>query len=578
MNKSTTRLNTIMFDTKKTFANLFPEISKEWDYEKNEGKTPSDFSCGSGFEAWWICSKCGSNYKMRILHRTNGHGCKICGHKRAVESSRKTILSKTESLMATYPELAKEFDLSNNNGLTPDKLSKGSNKNVVWKCSNGHSWSDTISHRVSGRGCPYCSNTKVLAGFNDLKTKNPDLAKEWHPTKNGDLKPEQVLFKATLKVFWLCPKCNHVFFSSINERNKGYGCPYCSGHKIDPDFNSFGALHPKLLKEWDYDKNLVSPFSISQSTRQKFYWICPHGHSYLASAHSRHSGFGCPICSQEKQTSFPEQCILFYLSRIFEVKSRYKLDGHEIDIYIPSLKIGIEYDGIRYHSSDKSIEKEKKKNKFLNEKGIRLIRIKEIEPRKTSYVNGDVIFYSYLPPSYKNIDVAIKYLSELMQLDNEPFVDIVRDTPLIQEQYRKIEMENSIIAKHPEFLKEWDFEKNGGLNPKYVGYSSSKEYFWKCKNGHSYHASPTHRMRGNGCPYCSGHKVWTGFNDIQTTHPDVARHWHPSLNTKYKPSEVSAGSEKEAWWICDKGHIYRRKVCNEIKSNSNCPYCRGRIK
>ncbi|WP_224413489.1 zinc-ribbon domain-containing protein, partial [Bacillus thuringiensis] len=65
-----------------------------------------------------------------------------------------------------------------------------SDKKVWWLGKCGHEWDDMIRSRNSrGTGCPYCSNRKSLKGFNDLETINYQLASEWHPTNNGDLKP-----------------------------------------------------------------------------------------------------------------------------------------------------------------------------------------------------------------------------------------------------------------------------------------------------------------------------------------------------------------------------------------------------
>ena len=57
-----------------------------------------------------------------------------------------------------------------------------------------------IYDRSNGCNCPICSGHKVLVGYNDLASLNPELAKEWHPTKNGNLKPTQVTLLSEKKV------------------------------------------------------------------------------------------------------------------------------------------------------------------------------------------------------------------------------------------------------------------------------------------------------------------------------------------------------------------------------------------
>ena len=86
-------------------------------------------------------------------------------------------------------DLMKEWDYEKNSliGLAPEKLLSKSNKKAWWKCKKGHSWQMEIFHRSDGRKCPYCTNRRVLIGFNDLNTLFPDIAKEWNDEKNKDL-------------------------------------------------------------------------------------------------------------------------------------------------------------------------------------------------------------------------------------------------------------------------------------------------------------------------------------------------------------------------------------------------------
>ena len=67
----------------------------------------------------------------------------------------------------------------------------------------GHEWNAVIASRTKGSGCPVCSNKKVLTGYNDLATTYPELATEWHPTKNGDLKPTDIIPNSKKKVWWM---------------------------------------------------------------------------------------------------------------------------------------------------------------------------------------------------------------------------------------------------------------------------------------------------------------------------------------------------------------------------------------
>lgn len=101
------------------------------------------------------------------------------------------------------PLLCKEWDYTKNNGLTPNMMTYGSKKKVWWLCHLGHSYDASIQHRnLRGQGCPYCSNRRLLSGYNDLQTVYPRVSKDWHPTKNDYVKPYEVLYGCNDYAWW----------------------------------------------------------------------------------------------------------------------------------------------------------------------------------------------------------------------------------------------------------------------------------------------------------------------------------------------------------------------------------------
>lgn len=89
-----------------------------------------------------------------------------------------------------FPNVSKEWHPTKNGELKPSDVTYGSKKRVWWVCSEGHEWETVVSQRTNKKatGCPYCSGKKVN-NENSFKGKYPELVKEWHPTKNGDLLP-----------------------------------------------------------------------------------------------------------------------------------------------------------------------------------------------------------------------------------------------------------------------------------------------------------------------------------------------------------------------------------------------------
>ncbi len=65
---------------------------------------------------------------------------------------------------------------------------------------------------------------KLIVGQNDLATVNPDLAAEWHPTKNNCLRPTQVTAGSNRKVWWK-GTCGHEWEAVIGNRSRGMDVP-----------------------------------------------------------------------------------------------------------------------------------------------------------------------------------------------------------------------------------------------------------------------------------------------------------------------------------------------------------------
>ncbi|MDY6383893.1 MAG: zinc-ribbon domain-containing protein, partial [Cyanobacteriota bacterium] len=155
------------------------------------------------------------------------------------------MLRENNNLEKSNPELVKKWNYEKNGDLKPTQVTAGSNKKVWWKCSKGHEWQAKIASRSNGSGCPYCSNVKLLTGYNDLATTNPELAKEWNYEKNGDLKPTQVMKGCGKKVWWKCTK-GHEWQTRIANRSKEKGCPYCSSQKVLAGYNDLATANPEL--------------------------------------------------------------------------------------------------------------------------------------------------------------------------------------------------------------------------------------------------------------------------------------------------------------------------------------------
>ena len=131
----------------------------------------------------------------------------------------------------------------------------------------------------------------------------PELIKQWHPFKNGDLKPENFTAGSHKKIWWKCPLADdHEWEARISERIRGNGCPCCSCHKV-VNSNSLFSTHPKLAAEWHPVKNgSLLPNDVTAHLKIKVWWKCPlaNDHEWQTTINSRTMGSGCPCCHGRK--------------------------------------------------------------------------------------------------------------------------------------------------------------------------------------------------------------------------------------------------------------------------------------
>ena len=121
------------------------------------------------------------------------------------------------------------------NTISPKDVSLNSAKELWWKCKEGHEWFQKLNHRFGHvnttghiRGCPICSNQQVLAGYNDLATKYPEIAEEWIYEKNEPLLPTQVSPGSSKRVWWKCKKGHEWKAPIYNRAELNSGCPKCN--------------------------------------------------------------------------------------------------------------------------------------------------------------------------------------------------------------------------------------------------------------------------------------------------------------------------------------------------------------
>ena len=350
------------------------------------------------------------------------------------------------SLVKTHPELATEWHPKLNGDLKPDQVTINYNKKIWWKCpkEDDHIWDVSPRNRRQRSGriskCPFCSSHRTCFS-NSIARTHPHLVGEWHPTKNGDLKPEMFVKRSTKKIWWKCKNKGHEWEAKIESRTKRKGyCPICTGQLVIPE-TSLSRTHPRIAKEWS-SKNSLKPTEVTHGSKKKYLWQCPKhkSHIYDASIANRTNlGRGCPYCS-----------------------------------------------GKKLHSS------------------------------------------------------------------------------------------NSLSNVNPKIASLWHPTLNEKLTPKDVTHGSGLSVWWKCPKGEDHvWKAPIGNLTSGGqlCPVCAGKKV-VKSNSLSYLKPKIASEWHTTKNGNLTPDKVTETSGKKVWWICNnKKHEWKTTIASRTSYGTNCPFC-----
>lgn len=279
------------------------------------------------------------------------------------------------------PHLAMEWHPSKNDKLTPNDVTSMSNKAVWWQCEKGHEWKSRVYSRSGkqSRGCPFCSNRKILIGYNDVATTHPNIVRYWSP--NNHTTPNDLTAGSGVQVSWQCSE-GHDRRTSVKDFIR-YGCPTCAGNTTVQGYNDLLTVNPELALEVSPDSTIKAD-EVSQFSHTKLLWRCTKGHEWVSTVANRSKGSGCRYC-REPKTSATEKSLASAL-RVFTdavegfVVSRWG-NGTPmgVDIYLPERNTVIEYDGSYWHRSSKSHERDLRKTHHLLELGYRVIRVRENE-------------------------------------------------------------------------------------------------------------------------------------------------------------------------------------------------------
>lgn len=108
---------------------------------------------------------------------------------------------------------------------------------------------------------------------NDLQRIYPAIAAQWHPTRNGDLKPQQVTAYSNQREWWQCER-GHVWVAAIASRTyHRTRCPVCTGRRVLPGYNDLQTLYPEIAAQWAWERNGdLTPDKVLPGSHRKVWW------------------------------------------------------------------------------------------------------------------------------------------------------------------------------------------------------------------------------------------------------------------------------------------------------------------
>lgn len=414
--------------------------------------------------------------------------------------------------MNRLEQLKKEYE-AGNNGTKFDYAIKS--KKYNWVCDEGHKFSATMDNRMRvGTNCPVCANRVVLKGFNDLESCYPDVAAEWHPTKNNGLKPDEVVYGSAKKVWWQCSR-GHEWEALVRSRtNMGHGCPHCSGGKTSfPEqviyvtfANKTEAFNRVKVGGYEYDIYIPEFKLAIEYDGLRFH------------------------NTEEKEDRFKKK-------REFAVSKGVRL-LRILEVYEGNLKYIKEEDTIYYRFG---------RNRYEN--------IDELIGLINSIVLAD-----YGKDLGLAVDTKIKNeaTSKAKKIpDGESFGEKYPEL-LIDWDYEK-----------NEGISPYDIHAGSGAMVWFKCHSCGNEYQQYIRRA----KSGCQKCKPGGKKGAA-----IGINDLGTLYPRLLEEWAYDLNEDLDPKQIRPNSNKKVWWRCSKcGNEWEAHINHRVRSQTGCPACRFRI-
>lgn len=302
------------------------------------------------------------------------------------------VLAARASVEETHPEIAITWNRELNAalGLHANQTHAGSKKKVWWDCSNcGKPYLSSVQHRANGVGCSCCAGRNIHEGCTSLLTTHPEIVATWNVELNQELglSPSQFRQGSTKKVWWDCDTCEQPYLCSIKHRTDGVGCSCCAGQRTHAGCPNLTTTHPALASEWNYALNTEDIQQVTQGSHKQVWWNCSRCDKPYRSRVSRRAvdGYGHKECSQSSVSWIETQLFEGLVAQGMSMTQQHMVegtsycDGKKIntDIFFAEHSLVIEYDGVRWHSDETTVQRDYDKTQAMLKAGYKVVRVRE---------------------------------------------------------------------------------------------------------------------------------------------------------------------------------------------------------
>jgi Probable Zinc-ribbon domain len=508
------------------------------------GTDPTTVAAQTNKILLWRCPNHDEPYPATGADRVRGYGCGYC---RGLQ-----VLPGYNDIATTRPDLAAELV-----GTDPTTVIAGTTRILLWRCPNhDQPYPATGSNRTRGSGCGYCHGRRLLPGFNDMATTHPDLARDL-----VDTDPTKVIAGTPKVLMWRCPNHDQPYPASGNSRVSGHGCGYCHGLRVLPGFNDMAATRPDLAREVvDID-----PTTVIAGTKLVLTWRCAnHEETYRMTGRSRADGSGCPYC----------------------VNQRVLPGFNDMATTRPDMAaclVGADPTAVIAGTPKVLLWRCPNHSEPYPTTGAHRARGRT-PGHGCGYCHGLQVLPGYNDMATSRPDMA----AELVGTDPTTIIAgtkkiLLWRCPNHDEPYPLAGAQraagigcaycanqnilpgfNDMATTHPSMAADLV-----DTDPTTVFAGTEKILLWRCPNHpEPYPARGMNRLKDRSCGYCSNRRVLPGFNDVATTHPDLALEV-----VDCDPSTVIATSPRKHHWRCRAcGYQWSATGVNRARG-TGCPKC-----